>query len=113
QALYAIDIRHQDDVLRHEYAPLAKFLPTCASLAKRRLMLILDQFEEYFVYQSQGQLFAEQFPAAASLDDLSVSFMISLREDALAGLDRFEGKIPTLFDNLRRIDHLDAAAARD
>lgn len=115
QALVAVrdDREVRDAIFDNDMAPLAKFLPMCAKLAKRRLMVILDQFEEHFLYQAQARLFAEQFPAAATLDDLSLSFMISLREDALAGLDRFEGKIPSLFDNLRRIDHLDVAAARD
>jgi hypothetical protein len=44
--------------------------------------------------------------------DLRVSFLISLREDALAKLDRFKGRIPSLFDNYLRLDHLDRAAAR-
>ena len=39
--------------------------------------------------------------------------MISIREDALAKLDRFKGRIPTLFDNYLRVRHLDREAARD
>ena len=42
-----------------------------------------------------------------------MSFLISLREDSLAKLDRFKGRIPTLWDTYRRIDHLDFAAADD
>lgn len=106
-------VRYHEEVSRHEYDPLAKFLPLCSKLVGRRLMIILDQFEEYSLYHPEGGMFFEQFPPATGIGDLSVSFLISLREDALARLDRFEGKIPGLFDNLRRIDHLDAAAARD
>jgi hypothetical protein len=113
QALYALGTNFMDDVLSFEHQPLATFLAMCAKLLKRRLMIILDQFEEYSLYHPEGGMFSEQFPPATSLGDLSVSFLISLREDALAGLDRFEGKIPGLFDNLRRIDHLDGSAARD
>ena len=36
----------------------------------------------------------------------------SIREDALAKLDRFKGRIPNLFDNYLRIEHLDREAAR-
>ncbi|HKS24185.1 MAG TPA: SIR2 family protein [Thermoanaerobaculia bacterium] len=93
--------------------PLDRFLQRCARASRRRLMIILDQFEEYSLYHpSNDEPFAQQFPAATTIGDLSVSFIVSLREEAVAGLDRFEGRIPMLFDNLRRIDHLSDAAAR-
>ncbi len=79
------------------------------------LLIILDQFEEYFLYHSQegGEgTFAYEFPRAVNRPDLRVSFLISLREDALAKMDRFKGRIPSLFDNYLRIDHLDRSAAR-
>ena len=38
--------------------------------------------------------------------------MISIREDAVAQLDRFKGRIPGLFDNTLRIDPLDREQAR-
>ena len=41
-----------------------------------------------------------------------MNFLISIREDALAQLDRFKGRIPTLFDNYLRIEHLDRKAAQ-
>jgi WD40 repeat protein/cytoskeletal protein RodZ len=80
------------------------------------LLIILDQFEEYFLYHSQEEgegTFAVEFPRAVNRQDLRASFLISVREDALAKLDRFKGRIPNLFDNYLRIDHLDRAAARD
>ena len=79
------------------------------------LLIILDQFEEYFLYHSQEDgegTFAVEFPKAVNRQDLRVSFLISVREDALAKLDRFKGRIPSLFDNYLRIDHLDRSAAR-
>jgi len=79
------------------------------------LFIILDQFEEYFLYHAQedgDNSFAIQFPRAVNRPDLRVSFLISIREDALAKLDRFKGRIPNLFDNYLRIDHLDRNAAR-
>ena len=42
-----------------------------------------------------------------------MSFLISLREDSLAKLDRFKGRISTLWDSNRRVDHLDRTAAED
>jgi hypothetical protein len=43
---------------------------------------------------------------------LRVSFLVSIREDALAKLDRFEGRIPNLFNNYLRVEHLARDAAR-
>ncbi|MBI3799632.1 MAG: ATP-binding protein [Deltaproteobacteria bacterium] len=79
------------------------------------LLIILDQFEEYFLYhmQEDGEgTFAVEFPRVVNQPDLRVSFLISIREDALAKLDRFKGRIPNLFDNYLRIEHLDREAAR-
>jgi len=79
------------------------------------LFIILDQFEEYFLYHANedgDNSFAVQFPRAVNRSDLRVSFLISIREDALAKLDRFKGRIPNLFDNYLRIDHLVRNAAR-
>ena len=41
-----------------------------------------------------------------------VNVLVSLREDSLAKLDRFTGRIPSLFANTLRLDRLDRAAAR-
>lgn len=76
-------------------------------------MVILDQFEEYSLYHPENDAFADQFPGSIAPGDLSVSFLVSLREDALAKLDRFKGRIPTLWDSYRRIDHLDRPSAED
>jgi WD40 repeat protein len=79
------------------------------------LLIILDQFEEYFLYHGQddgAESFAAQFPRIVNSSDLNVHFLISMRDDALAKLDRFQGQIPTLFENRLGIDHLDRSAAR-
>jgi hypothetical protein len=91
---------------------LAEYLAACATRLDRRLMVILDQFEEYFLYHPQDDAFAEEFPAAVMQADAPVSFLIAIREDSLAKLDGFEGRIPILFDNYLRIEHLDRKAAR-
>ena len=38
--------------------------------------------------------------------------LLALRDDALAKLDRFKGRIPNLFANYLRLDHLDRSSAR-
>ncbi len=92
---------------------LSALLAVCYEQTGRRLMLILDQFEEYFLYHPQDDAFADEFPKAVLQTDAPVSFLISIREDSLAKLDRFEGRIPGLFDNYLRIEHLGYDAARD
>jgi hypothetical protein len=80
------------------------------------LLLILDQFEEYFLYHpppAAGEPFAVAFEQMANQPDLRVNMLISIREDALAKLDRFKGRIPGLLGNFLRIDQLGVPAARD
>lgn len=79
------------------------------------LLIILDQFEEYFLYHpsEDGEgTFTVEFPRAVSRAGLRANFLVSIREDALAQVDRFKGRIPNLFDNYLRLDHLDRDAAR-
>ena len=72
---------------------------------RTELLVIFDQFEQYFVYHGDEDgpdTFAVQFPQAVNREDLRASFLISLREDAYTQLDRFEGRILNLFaSNLR------------
>jgi len=79
------------------------------------LFIILDQFEEYFLYHPAGDgdgTFDREFPHTVNRPDLRANFLIAIREDALAKLDRFKGRIPELFDNYLRIRYLDREAAR-
>ena len=86
----------------------------CSVEAKtgKRLMIIMDQFDEYFLYHPGETEFDEELCLTLSQPLASCSFLISLREDSLAGLDRYEGRIEGLFDNYLRIEHLDAVSAR-
>ena len=80
------------------------------------LFIILDQFEEYFLYHPNERgvgTFAEEFSRAVNRPDLPVNFLISIREDSLAKLDRFKVSIPNIFSNYLRIEHLDAKSAHD
>src|SRR3954454_13148987 len=52
----------QDTVLRYEMAPLREYLTACHLASGRRLMLILDQFEEYSLYHPEDDSFGLQFP---------------------------------------------------
>ena len=80
----------------------------------RDVYLVLDQAEEYFLYHADDSgptSFAEALPAVLASPS-RVNVLVSLREDSLAKLDRFTGRIPGLFANTLRLDRLDRAAAR-
>jgi len=66
--------------------------------------LILDQFEEYFLYHDPGPLH-ERLPAL--LANPRVHVLVAVREDALARLDAFQARIPSVFANRLRLDQLD------
>jgi WD40 repeat protein len=102
--------------------PVAPGLPFVESLqawserVSGELLIILDQFEEYFLYHpdEEGEgTFAAEFARAVNTPGLSVNFIVSYRDDAHAKLDFFKGRIPNLFDNYLRIGHLDRDAAQD
>ena len=92
--------------------------PAAAALehaqAERDVYLVLDQAEEYFLYHADDggpASFAETLPLVLGAP-LRINVLVSLREDSLAKLDRFTGRIPGLFSNTLRLDRLDRASAR-
>jgi hypothetical protein len=93
---------------------LAATIESCANHEGVDLVVILDQFEEYFVYQPDGgDRLSLEFPPAVAHAGLPVSFMLAIREDALARLERFKGRVPGLFDTYLRLDRLGRDAARE
>jgi len=124
QALEALVDEQQPAKTARKPGPTRKsstklFVDSLAAWTRRiesDVYLILDQFEEYFLYHrhERGEnSFARQFVEAVNRPDLRVNFLISIREDSLAKLDFFKGRIPWLFNNYLRIDHLDREAATE
>jgi len=80
----------------------------------RTLLVILDQFEEYFQYhpnEDGENTFAVEFPRLLRREEIPVHFLVSVREDMIATLDRFKKRIPALFNNRLRIEFLSRQAA--
>ena len=79
------------------------------------LLIMLDQFEEYFLYRSREPVrdqFADELARCINRTDLRANFLIAIREDAYAGLgDLFKGRIANVYGNFLHIDYLDRAAA--
>ena len=91
-------------------------LKTWAERVGGDLLILLDQFEDLFLYHPNEDgpgSFVDEFSRVVTDVSARVNFVVSIREDAVAKLDRFEGRIPTLFDNYIRVDHLDRDAARE
>ena len=79
------------------------------------LFLVLDQFEELFLYHAHdgaGRDFERELTEVLRRRDVPANVLISIREDALARLDRLQARVPGLLDNLLRVEHLELDAAR-
>jgi WD40 repeat protein len=78
------------------------------------IYLVLDQFEEYFLYHGDDPPDNDFSTELAGLiaTSVRVNLLIAIREDAFARLDRFEAHVPRLFDNTLRLDYLDEKSAR-
>ena len=88
---------------------------TASEAANASLLLMLDQFEEYFLYcarEPTPERFADQLATCINRADLRANFLIAIREDAYAGLgDLFKGRIANVYGNYLHIEYLDRASA--
>jgi tetratricopeptide (TPR) repeat protein len=98
-----------------ESRSLVETFQAWAELVGGTLLIILDQFEDYFLYhpheKGEGS-FASEFSRLVNCRDLKVNFLISVRDDTYSRLDFLENDIPGLFDNFLRIPYLDREATR-
>ncbi len=81
--------------------------------AGRRAVLVLDEFEDFFLDPTEDDAFAAELARLLTLPGRQWSALVAIREDSLAKLDRFEGRIPGLLDNVLRLDQLDREAGRE
>jgi WD40 repeat protein len=75
------------------------------------LYLILDQFEEYFIYRADEPELPQLLGEVIAERGLRVNLLIGIRDDALARLDGFRAPVPNLLANRLQLDKLDRAAA--
>ncbi len=92
--------------------PLADMVAAAAERVDGALLVILDQFEEYFLYHDPDGPFIRELARLLARRDTAASVLIAIREDSLAKLDALAAYLPGLLDNLVRIEHLDREAAR-
>jgi CHASE2 domain-containing sensor protein len=77
-------------------------------------LLILDQFEEHFLYEpDRDDGFDDDLARCVNRRDLRANFLISVREDAYSLIgSRFKARIPDVYGNYLHLDFLDEEAAR-
>lgn len=79
-------------------------------------LVMLDQFEEYFLYRhAEGHrtAFVDELAACIAARDLRVNFLVAVREDAYAGLgDLFEGRLTNVYSNYLQLRYLDRKSAQ-
>jgi WD40 repeat protein len=92
-------------------------IETASEALDATLLVILDQFEEHFLYpddQVEEKRVAAQVARCVNRADLRANFLISIREDAYAQLgDLFRGKVTNVYGNFLHLDFLDRAGARE
>lgn len=81
------------------------FLDAATKALQRPLVIVLDQFEEFFLRLSSRsrEAFVAELGALQDARDLPVKVVISLREDWLASMSEFERRIPEIFRTKMRL----------
>jgi hypothetical protein len=95
---------------------LEEAIEAASMAADATLLIMLDQFEEYFLYRSKEvrrERFADEFASCINRASLRANFLISIREDAFSGLgDLFQGRIDNVYGNYLHLEHLTRESAR-
>ena len=95
--------------------PLDAAVEAASDAVNAGLLIMLDQFEEYFLYRTREPVperFADELARCVNRTDLRANFVIAIREDAYAELgDLFKGRITNVYGNFLHIDYLDRVSA--
>lgn len=96
---------------------LERALELASTALEATLLVVLDQFEEYFLYPELGpeeEHIAAQITRCVSRPDLRANFLISIREDSYSRLgDLFRGKLTNVYANFLHLDFLGRDGARE
>lgn len=94
---------------------LTAFLHATTTALNTVLLLIFDQFEEFFIRLSPQfrTVFIQELGELYDAQDMQIKVVLSLREDWLAWIHEFEQRIPGIFRNRLRLLPLTREQARD
>ena len=89
-----------------------------AAYTQASLVVLLDQFEEYFLYSSTEQPkpenFADQLARCLNRPDLPANFLVAIREEAYARFgELLKGRISNVYSNYLPVAYLDRGSAED
>src|SRR5262249_27425743 len=96
----------------HEPSSLVPWLAEAVSKAERAptqpVVVVLDQFEEYFHYRSAsaGDAFERALAALLARSDMEAHLLFSLRDDGLHLLDALRLRLPSVLDNTIELKNL-------
>ena len=95
---------------------LEEAIDAASTAANATLLVMLDQFEEYFLYRPtevRPGRFADELASCINRANLRANFLISIREDAFSRLgDLFQHRIDNVYGNYLHLEHLDRESAR-
>jgi hypothetical protein len=108
------ELGFEDQQVGHE-GNLAEFLGRVHELTNRRLLMVLDQFEEYFVRLGDHVRsdFLDEWTACLDAPPDYLRWIIGLREDYLGELYELHARIPGIMHNMYRLKKLTRPQARD
>jgi tetratricopeptide (TPR) repeat protein len=115
ETLAAVDKTSNKELNIDLSASLDDFLAELARAARGSIFFVFDQFEEYFLYNPPGpnsEAFEAEFARVINRRDIDAHFLLSMREDGLSKLDRFQGRIPALLNNMLRLERLDRVGSQ-
>jgi hypothetical protein len=92
---------------------LAEFLLQVTEHVSKTVVIVLDQFEEFFLRfpEEAREQFEKEFAACLETPRLDAKFLIVLRSDYFASLAAFENSIPQIFRHQLQLEHLTEAQA--
>jgi NTE family protein len=94
-------------------APLDDVLAACAATG-RTPCLLLDQFEEFLARDPGSdpvRTFERELASSINREEAGTNFLVSMREDWLARLDRFLPRVPDFLASTLRLQPLDRLGA--
>ncbi len=104
----------------HEPEAVSAWLDSAIGAARaapaQPLIVILDQFEEYFLYHPDAEQvkgFAKSLAAIIARTDIEAHLLFALRDDGLHRLDALRVHLPGLLDTTLQLRHLDKPAVRE